>query len=262
MAIALQIATRDVWAPLAPEEKSQVARWFATCRGSGIVNNNHLFMSVHILEFLGQHGYAHRTDRAVIDAHLNQLETMHRGGGWFEDGINQAFDHYNAYAFHFYGLMWARLYGAREGTFSTVLGFFLNNEPYGGVFERELAHAKPRALVDFAFHFSTASELHLQELDRYVRDVVNAWASIMQPPGWTPEKTERLRQVIDEIENRSPVQLLAIGIGHDVTRYYKRAVTIVDADILTVEGGTGASGARRYRRTRFIGRPPGRGARA
>jgi len=37
-----------------------------------------------------------------------------------------------------------------------------------------------------------------------------------------------LRQVIDEIEMRSPVQLIAIGIGHDVTRYYRRAVTITD----------------------------------
>ncbi|MCP5328249.1 MAG: dihydroorotase family protein [Sinobacteraceae bacterium] len=59
---------------------------------------------------------------------------------------------------------------AAQGGFSTVLGHFLSNEPYGGVFEREIAHAQPRALVDFAFHFSTASELHLQELDRYVRD--------------------------------------------------------------------------------------------
>ncbi|MDP1554072.1 MAG: cobaltochelatase subunit CobT, partial [Hyphomonas sp.] len=41
-----------------------------------------------------------------------------------------------------------------------------------------------------------------------------------------------LRQVIDEIENHSPVELIAIGIGHDVTRYYKRAVTIVDAEQL------------------------------
>ncbi len=41
-----------------------------------------------------------------------------------------------------------------------------------------------------------------------------------------------LRQVIDEIENRSPVELLAIGIGHDVTRYYRRAVTIVDVEEL------------------------------
>ncbi len=41
-----------------------------------------------------------------------------------------------------------------------------------------------------------------------------------------------LRQVIDEIENRSPVELIAIGIGHDVTRYYQRAVTITDASEL------------------------------
>jgi cobaltochelatase CobT len=44
-----------------------------------------------------------------------------------------------------------------------------------------------------------------------------------------------LREVIDWIETRSPVELIAIGIGHDVTRYYRRAVTIVDAEQL---GGT------------------------
>ncbi len=41
-----------------------------------------------------------------------------------------------------------------------------------------------------------------------------------------------LREVIDWIETRSPVELVAIGIGHDVTRYYRRAVTIVDAEQL------------------------------
>ncbi|GAB1580214.1 cobaltochelatase subunit CobT [Phyllobacterium phragmitis] len=41
-----------------------------------------------------------------------------------------------------------------------------------------------------------------------------------------------LRAVIEEIETRSPVELIAIGIGHDVTRYYRRAVTIVDAEEL------------------------------
>jgi cobaltochelatase CobT len=46
---------------------------------------------------------------------------------------------------------------------------------------------------------------------------------------------QHLREVIDWIETKSPVELLAIGIGHDVTRYYRRAVTIVDAEQL---GGT------------------------
>ena len=52
-------------------------------------------------------------------------------------------------------------------------------------------------------------------------------------PGNYLEK--HLREVIREIEARDRVELIAIGIGHDVTRYYRRAVTIVDAEEL---GGT------------------------
>ena len=43
---------------------------------------------------------------------------------------------------------------------------------------------------------------------------------------------KHLRSAIAWIENQSPVELVAIGIGHDVTRYYQRAVTIVDAEQL------------------------------
>ena len=46
---------------------------------------------------------------------------------------------------------------------------------------------------------------------------------------------KHLRDTIQFIESRSPVELVAIGIGHDVTRYYRRAVTIVDVEQL---GGT------------------------
>ncbi|HJS85176.1 MAG TPA: cobaltochelatase subunit CobT [Acetobacteraceae bacterium] len=52
-------------------------------------------------------------------------------------------------------------------------------------------------------------------------------------PGNYLEK--HLREVIREVETRDQVELIAIGIGHDVTRYYRRAVTIVDAEEL---GGT------------------------
>jgi cobaltochelatase CobT len=44
-----------------------------------------------------------------------------------------------------------------------------------------------------------------------------------------------LRDVIQFIETRTPIEVTAIGIGHDVTRYYQRAVTINDAEEL---GGT------------------------
>jgi len=55
-------------------------------------------------------------------------------------------------------------------------------------------------------------------------------STLSQNPGSYLER--HLRAVIRFIETVSPVQLIAIGIGHDVTRYYRRAVTIVDAEQL------------------------------
>lgn len=43
---------------------------------------------------------------------------------------------------------------------------------------------------------------------------------------------EHLRELIEEIETKTPIELIAIGIGHDVTRYYRRAVTISNAEEL------------------------------
>ncbi len=73
---------------------------------------------------------------------------------------------------------------------------------------------------------------------------------------------KHLRQVIREIETCSPVELIAIGIGHDVTRYYRRAVTINDAEELAgalteklaelfSEEGQGGPGAGKQSRRRF-----------
>jgi dihydropyrimidinase len=59
---------------------------------------------------------------------------------------------------------------AAQGGFTTVLGYFLNNEAYAKVYEREQAHAQARCHVDYGFHFSTANELHIRELESYVRD--------------------------------------------------------------------------------------------
>tara|TARA_R110001599_G_scaffold11180_5_gene53594 strand:+ start:4708 stop:6507 length:1800 start_codon:yes stop_codon:yes gene_type:complete len=58
-------------------------------------------------------------------------------------------------------------------------------------------------------------------------------ATLSANPGNYLER--HLRDVIHFIENKSSVELTAIGIGHDVTRYYRKAVTIVDAEEL---GGT------------------------
>ena len=46
---------------------------------------------------------------------------------------------------------------------------------------------------------------------------------------------KHLKKIVKFIENKSDIEVLAIGIGHDVTRYYRRAVTLMDAEQL---GGT------------------------
>ena len=58
---------------------------------------------------------------------------------------------------------------AAQGGFTTVLGYFLNNEAYTDVYAREQAYARTRAHVDYGFHFSAANELHIRELEDYVR---------------------------------------------------------------------------------------------
>ncbi len=64
---------------------------------------------------------------------------------------------------------------------------------------------------------------------------------------------KHLRDVIAMIERRSPVELIAIGIGHDVTRYYSRAVTITDVEQL--------AGAMTEQLAALFDNDPARGAR-
>ena len=66
---------------------------------------------------------------------------------------------------------------------------------------------------------------------------------------------QHLRQVIEWIEQRSPVELLAIGIGHDVTRYYRRAVTISDPGAARRRDARRAVGAVRPRAAAAPPRP-------
>ncbi len=112
LVLALEMASADLWEPLTPAEKAQVATWFGTVRGSALHRNNHLFFGILPLSFLEKHGFGKPMDRICIDRWFDVLESMSLGGGWFIDGSNESVDHYNAFAFHYYSLWWANLYGA------------------------------------------------------------------------------------------------------------------------------------------------------
>ncbi len=59
---------------------------------------------------------------------------------------------------------------AAQGGVTTVLAFFLNNEPYSEIFEEQKREAEARSFVDFGFHFSTAKEVHVEEMPKYIEE--------------------------------------------------------------------------------------------
>ena len=102
---------------------------------------------------------------APVDAHVEErrIDGLHVFPGLIEAhmhfGFGEKITEYQTETAH-----------AAIGGFTTVLAYFLNNEAYGDVYRREQGYARPRAHIDYGFHFSTASELHVQELPSYVKD--------------------------------------------------------------------------------------------
>jgi hypothetical protein len=114
LSLALQIARAQLWEPLTATERKQIAEWFASVRGAGLHRNNHMFFCVLPLAFLEQEGFGRASDREVSRHLLDVLEGMALGGGWFIDGMNETVDYYAAYAWSYYGLWWAKLYGRSD----------------------------------------------------------------------------------------------------------------------------------------------------
>ena len=116
LTLAFQIARPQLWEPLSPKERAQVARWLGSVRGAGLHRNNHMFFCVLPLAFLEQEGFGRPADKPVSRHLLDVLEGMALGGGWFLDGMNETVDYYAAYAWSYYGLWWAKLYGHTDPT--------------------------------------------------------------------------------------------------------------------------------------------------
>jgi hypothetical protein len=111
LVLALEIARDHLWTPLSDDEKRQVLAWMRTTRGCGFHRNNHMFFGVLPLSFIIKEGAGSTGDQELVLRWLDILESMYIRDGWFVDGMNETIDHYNAYAWHFYGLWWGKLYG-------------------------------------------------------------------------------------------------------------------------------------------------------
>jgi sugar phosphate isomerase/epimerase len=164
LTLAFQIARAQLWEPLSKGERERVARWFASIRGAGLHRNNHMFFNVMTLSFLTQEGHGRRADEPVMRHLLDVIESMSLGRGWFIDGMNETVDYYQAYAFHYYGPWWAKLYGHAdqkranrwkewlEGFLKDYIHFFAasgENPPFGRSMCYRFAATAPFALAEY-----------------------------------------------------------------------------------------------------------------
>ena len=205
LTLALQIARHDLWEPLSTKERAQVARWFASVRGAGLHRNNHMFFCVMPLAFLEQEGFGRPADKAVSRHLLDVLEGMALGGGWFLDGMNETVDYYAAYAWSYYGLWWAKLYGHTDphraqrwkewaaAFLKDYIHFFAasgENPPFGRSLCYRFAASAPFGLAEFcgvsAMPPGQARRACTRNLDFFLRHPIQQSQGALSL-GWTDE---------------------------------------------------------------------------
>jgi hypothetical protein len=110
--LALALIPGQIWEPLGPRERANLARWLGAINRVEIVDSNWLFFRVLVNLGLARADAGH--DEAATRAALDRLEQFYQGDGWYSDGDSQQRDYYIPFAFHYYGLVYAELAGGRD----------------------------------------------------------------------------------------------------------------------------------------------------
>lgn len=104
---ALAVIPERIWTPLAPEEQEQLYRWLNQINTRPCYDCNWLFFNVLVNAGFKKLGLAY--DAAQLEANLQRMDDFYLGEGWYSDGINGHSDYYVPFAFHYYGLLYAKL---------------------------------------------------------------------------------------------------------------------------------------------------------
>jgi len=106
LVLAIDGTRAILWNVLAEQERGAVLAWFRSCLQVQYRPSNWFWFEVIVRSFLArEEGH----EDPVVAELLNRIERLHAGGGWYRDGTGRQFDWYNAWAFHFYPFLWARM---------------------------------------------------------------------------------------------------------------------------------------------------------
>ncbi|MGW6540163.1 DUF2264 domain-containing protein [Streptomyces sp. NPDC055051] len=115
IALALRLTRPWLWDRLDDRTRHRVADWLRPALAPSPVDNNWWLFGLTVAGFLQDADAGTGTDRAAatIDRSLARIEEWYLGDGWYSDGANRAFDHYNSWALHLYPVLHAHLAGDR-----------------------------------------------------------------------------------------------------------------------------------------------------
>ncbi|MFI1395850.1 DUF2264 domain-containing protein [Streptomyces sp. NPDC020681] len=111
VALSLRLTRPWLWDTLDDRTRQQAVDWLLPALDPSPVDNNWWLFGLTVAGFLLDAGI--ETDRAArtVDRSLARIEDWYVGDGWYSDGPNGAFDHYNGWALHFYPVLHAHLSG-------------------------------------------------------------------------------------------------------------------------------------------------------
>ncbi|TWD82210.1 hypothetical protein FB561_3338 [Kribbella amoyensis] len=107
IALGLHLSRPWLWDRLTDADRDQVVTWFATVVGQKYPPINWVWFQIVVETFLKSVGGPWSS--ADIESGLAVHEALYRDHGWYADGPERAFDHYNGWALHVYPLLWASM---------------------------------------------------------------------------------------------------------------------------------------------------------
>jgi hypothetical protein len=109
IALGLHLSRPWIWDRLPDTDRARLAGWLGTVVGQPYPPINWVWFQLTVEAFLRSVGAEWSTE----DVHSGLVvhESLYRGGGWYADGPERSYDHYNGWALHTYPLLWADLAG-------------------------------------------------------------------------------------------------------------------------------------------------------
>ncbi|MCX7715537.1 MAG: DUF2264 domain-containing protein [Clostridia bacterium] len=105
LAYGLLLAPQKLWEPLDDVAKDNLSNWLYTINEHEVCDSNWLFFRIFVN--IALKSLKRRYSQENLENDLMRIDDFYLGGGWYEDGIGGQKDYYNAFVFHFFGLIYS-----------------------------------------------------------------------------------------------------------------------------------------------------------